>query len=80
VEDLAAAYMAQKVVPAKFVDDAGHVAVCTVAGLDYLVSWNFKHLANIHREAGFNSVNLLQGYRPLRIVAPTFLIHGHQEI
>ena len=26
------------------------------------------------------SVNLLQGYRPLRIVAPTFLIHGHQEI
>jgi hypothetical protein len=80
MENLAAAYMAQKVVPPKFADDAQHVAVCTVAGLDYLVSWNFKHLANVHREAGFNAVNLLQGYRPVRIVAPTFLIHGHKEI
>src|SRR5580658_9573114 len=51
MEKLAAAYMAQKVVPPKFVDDAQHVAVSTVAGLDYLVSWNFKHLANARREA-----------------------------
>jgi predicted nucleic acid-binding protein len=79
MEDLAAAYMAQKVVPAGFADDAQHVAVCSVARLDYLVSWNFKHLANARRESGFNAVNLLQGYPPVRIVAPTFLIHGHEE-
>jgi predicted nucleic acid-binding protein len=42
MEDLAAAYIAQKVVPAGFADDAQHVAVCAVARLDYLVSWNFK--------------------------------------
>lgn len=79
MEDLAAAYMAQKVVPAEYADDAQHVAVCSVARLDYLVSWNFKHLANVRREAGFNAVNVLQGYPPVRIVAPTFLIHGHEE-
>ncbi|WP_404424966.1 PIN domain protein [Nibricoccus sp. IMCC34717] len=79
MEDLAAAYMAQKVVPAEYADDAQHVAVCSVARLSYLVSWNFKHLANERREAGFNAVNLLQGYSPVRIVAPTFLIHGHEE-
>ena len=44
-----------------------------------LVSWNFKHLANVRRESGFNAVNLLQGYPPVRIVAPTFLIHGHTD-
>lgn len=76
---LAGHYLAHKVVPVTFTDDARHVAVCSVARLDYLVSWNFKHLANVRREAGFNSVNLLQGYQPVRIVAPTFLIHGHQE-
>jgi predicted nucleic acid-binding protein len=76
---LAAAYLAQKVVPADYEDDAFHVAVCTVARIDFLVSWNFKHLTNARREAGFNAVNLLQGYPPLRIVAPTFLIHGHEE-
>jgi len=79
MEDLAAAYMAQKVVPAGYADDAQHVAVCSVARLDYLVSWNFKHLANVRRESGFNAVNVLQGYPPVRIVAPTFLIHGHDQ-
>ncbi len=78
-EELAQAYLAQKVVPPDYDDDARHVAVCTVARIGHLVSWNFKHLANVRREAGFNAVNLLQGYAPLRIVAPTFLIHGHEE-
>lgn len=79
MEDLAAAYLAQKVVPAGYAADAQHVAICSVARLDYLVSWNFKHLANVRRESGFNAVNVLQGYPPVRIVAPTFLIHGHEE-
>ena len=79
VEELARIYMAQKVVPAAFADDARHVAICTVARIEYLVSWNFKHLANVRRESGFNAVNLLQGYPSLRIVAPTFLIHGHDQ-
>ena len=65
--------------PARFAADAQHVAVCVVARLDFLVSWNFRHLTNARREAGFNAVNILQGYRPVRIVAPTFLIHGHEN-
>jgi predicted nucleic acid-binding protein len=64
MEDLAAAYMAEKVVPPNYDDDARHVAICTVARLEHLVSWNFKHLANLRREAGFNAVNVLQGYPP----------------
>ena len=76
---LAGHYLAQKVVPVGCADDARHVAICTIARIGYLVSWNFKHLANVRRETGFNAVNLLQGYPPVRIVAPTFLIHGHEE-
>jgi len=79
VVELAGHYLAQKVVPADFTDDARHVALCSVTRLDYLVSWNFKHLANVRRESGFNAVNILQGYPPVRIVAPTSLIHGHDE-
>jgi predicted nucleic acid-binding protein len=77
MQDLAAAYLAQKVVPVRFADDAQHVAVCSVARIDYLVSWNFKHLVNARRESGFNAVNLLHGFPSVHIVAPTFLIHGH---
>ena len=77
--ELAAHYLAQKVVPADYTDDARHVALCTLSGVEHLVSWNFKHLANVRREAGFNAVNRLHGHPTVRIVAPTFLIHGHEE-
>ena len=78
-ERLAAAYMSRHILPPKYTDDARHVAVCTVAQIEYLVSWNFKHLVNVQREAGFNAVNLLQGYRSVRIVNPLELIYGNQD-
>jgi len=76
---MAQSYLAAGVVTANYADHARHVAICTISRLDFLVSWNFKHLANTRREAGFNAVNLLQGHPPVRIVSPTFLIHGHEE-
>lgn len=79
MERLAQSYLAHRVVPPVFADDARHVAICAAARIDYLVSWNFKHLANVRRESGFNAVNVLQGYPSVRIVAPTFLIHGHDQ-
>jgi hypothetical protein len=67
---LATAYMEQKVVPAKFIDDARHVAIAVTHAIPYVVSWNFKHLVNVRREVGFNAVNVLHGYPPIRIVSP----------
>ena len=78
-ERLAAAYMERHILPPRYTDDARHVAVCTVTQLEYLVSWNFRHLVNVEREKGFNAVNLLQGYRPIRIVNPLELIYGNQD-
>jgi hypothetical protein len=78
-EQLAAHYIEKGVIVRNYTDDARHVAACTVARLDYLVSWNFRHLVNVQREAGFNAVNLLQGYRAVRIVNPLELIYGDQD-
>jgi hypothetical protein len=78
VELLARTYVSKGVVSPKYIDDARHVAAHTVARLDYLVSWNFKHMVNVHREAGFNAVNLLQNYPSVRIVNPLALIYGTQ--
>ena len=79
MEQLAAAYMSRAILTPKYSDDARHVAVCTVARIDYLVSWNFRHLVNVEREKGFNVVNLLQGYPTLRIVNPLELIYGDEK-
>jgi len=78
-EALAAAYMTQKVVPAKYADDATHVAIAVVNGIQVIVSWNFKHLVNLQREAEFNGVNLLQGYPSVRIISPLELIYDDSE-
>jgi hypothetical protein len=79
IQDLAAMYVAQGVVSQKFQDDARHVAACTVYGIGLLVSWNFKHLVNVRREAGFNGVNLLKGYPAIRIVNPLELIYEPED-
>jgi hypothetical protein len=74
-ESLAQSYVAAGVVTPKYLDDARHIAVATVNALPLVVSWNFKHLANITREAGFNAVNLLQGYPQIRILTPLQLLN-----
>ena len=78
-DELAEFYMSRQVVPTKYFDDAQHVAICTIARIEYLVSWNFKHLANLHRENAFNAANLLRGYREVRIVSPKSLIYGFEK-
>jgi predicted nucleic acid-binding protein len=77
---LAQAYLAAGVVPAKFGDDAVHVAVATCEGIGLIVSWNFKHLASLHRNERFNAVNLLHGRPVIRIVAPNVLLNPDENL
>jgi predicted nucleic acid-binding protein len=71
VEELAEAYLQAGVLPSSAEDDALHVAICTVNEVDVLVSWNFKHLANVHRERRIIVLNESLGYvYPLRITTP----------
>jgi hypothetical protein len=79
IEDLALEYLRAGVVSAKFEDDARHVAICTIHRVNHIVSWNFKHLVNVRRSAGFNAVNLLQGFPSVSIVNPKELIYASPD-
>ncbi len=71
IHRLAAAYMEAKIVPAKKVEDALHVAVATVHGMDAVISWNFDHLANLRKADLFNGVNMMFGYhKRIEIITP----------
>lgn len=71
---LAQNYLDNGIMPSKKLFDALHVAFCVVSKIDYLVSWNFKHLANINRERRILAKNYELGYiHPLRITTPTEL-------
>jgi hypothetical protein len=55
-------------------NDCLHIAIATVARLDLLVSWNFKHIVNINRIRGYNSINIKNGYPSLEIRSPKEVI------
>jgi hypothetical protein len=45
-ESLAEAIMNSGAIPLRAVRDAAHIAIATVSQMDYLLTWNCKHLAN----------------------------------
>jgi hypothetical protein len=75
VEDLANEILKEGILlPSKLLD-ALHIAVSVVHELDYLVSWNFKHLANIQKERRVLALTYKMGYlRPVRIITPLELM------
>lgn len=56
-------------------DDAAHVALATVAEVDLIVSWNFRHLVHFEKVRQYNAVNLSLGYRSIEIRSPMEVIH-----
>jgi predicted nucleic acid-binding protein len=69
-EELAAAYIEDGAIGAHMRADALHIALATVARVDVLVSWNFKHIVNLRRIHAYNAVNLKEGYPLLEIRTP----------
>lgn len=67
---LASKYVAEKVVGQTSFDDCIHIATATIYKADILVSWNFKHIVNVYRIRGYNSINLRSNYHSLEIRSP----------
>jgi len=68
--DLATEYIKEKVVGQTSYADCLHIALATINRADFLVSWNFKHIVNIERIRGYNSINIKNGYQLLEIRSP----------
>jgi hypothetical protein len=68
--DLARTYISENVVGKTSFADCLHIAIATVNHADFLVSWNFKHIVNIERIRGYNSINVKLGYKQLEIRSP----------
>ena len=77
--ELAQIYLAEKVVGPTSADDCRHIATATINKVDYLVSWNFKHIVNVFRIRGYNSVNLRSGYSQLDIRSPKEIVNNEDE-
>lgn len=71
---LATKYIEEKVVGQTSFDDCVHIATATINKVDILISWNFKHIVNVYRIRGYNSINLRCNYQSLEIRSPKEII------
>jgi predicted nucleic acid-binding protein len=71
---LADGYVARGIFQRKYLGDALHVALASFHKVDYLVTWNFGHLANVHRQSRIKLFNTTAGFFAPEIVTPEFLV------
>ncbi len=72
---LAEMYINENVVGKTSIEDCRHIALATINKVDVLASWNFKHIVNLDRIRGYNSVNLRHGYSMIEIRSPKDLVN-----
>lgn len=73
-ESLTEAIMSTGVLPAKAVRDAAHIAVAAVHGVEYLLTWNCRHLANAQIARRISAVCHEQGFEIPLICTPEELL------
>ena len=73
---LAHKYVKEKIIPVKYMDDAHHIALASVHGIDALLSWNFEHIVKLKTKREVVGINMFMGYGPIDIYSPWEVV-GH---
>jgi hypothetical protein len=73
------AYLAAGILKPENKSDAEHIASASVAEVDFVISWNFKHIVHFEKIAGYQAVNLMNGYKEIRIYSPNEVVQSEEE-
>lgn len=73
---LAEGYIERGIFHRKYMADAIHVALASFHKIDYIVTWNFGHIANVRKQARLRLFNTAAGFFSPVIVTPEFLVHS----
>jgi hypothetical protein len=63
-------------IPREYGEDTLHIALCAVNGIDFLLTWNCRHLANAIHRLQIEAVVEERGYRCPVICTPEELMEG----
>jgi hypothetical protein len=74
VHTLAGIFIRQKAISEKMEEDVLHIAIATVYGLNYLMTWNCKHIANAEVQKKIEKVCIEKGYEMPTICTPEELM------
>ena len=70
IQTLAQQLMAQHGIPEQYPEDALHIAIATMNGMDFLLTWNFSHINNAFTRAHIRRIVEQAGYQCPEICSP----------
>ncbi|MCX7001065.1 MAG: PIN domain protein [Candidatus Sumerlaeota bacterium] len=79
IDELREAYLAAGIVGPLSADDAEHIACASIADVDLIVSWNFKHIVHFEKIKQYQAVNMLKGYHIIPIHTPREVVSNEEE-
>jgi len=74
VEWLANQYIRYGAVPENYPEDSYHIAVAVINEVDYLLSWNFRHIVRAKTKDIVRMVNTLNNFKQIEIMTPAELL------
>ncbi len=70
VQEVAQALINGNAIPSEYEEDALHIAVACINGMEFLMTWNFSHINNAFKKARIIQVIEDNGYIPPEICSP----------
>jgi hypothetical protein len=80
IENLADIYISADIIPVKYATDALHIAAATVAGLDFIISLNFRHIVKHKTIIETEIINAREGFKRVFIHTPAEVIDHDENI
>lgn len=80
IDEVSQQFVEEGVIPTKYLDDAIHIANAVLNDMDYIVSWNFKHLVKPKTKKAVRAFSIKEGYKEIEIVTPEEVVSDESGI
>ena len=74
VDQIATQFVEEGLIPVKYKEDGLHLAIALLHNLDYVISWNFKHLVKLKTKRAVRIMAVREGFKEVEILTPQEVI------
>ena len=79
VNQIAKKFVEEGYIPSKYQEDAVHLAFALILNVDYIVSWNFKHIVKPKTRKAVKIIALKEGLKEIDIITPEEVVANENE-
>jgi predicted nucleic acid-binding protein len=76
VNAIAVKFVEEGIIPEKYKDDGLHLALALTNNIDYIVSWNFKHIVKLKTKRAVKAFSIKEGYKEIEITTPQEVVEN----